>query len=52
MQPEDLAFLRDLMAAGKLTTVVDRRYTLAQAPDALTYVELGRARGKVMLLLE
>ncbi len=52
VNPQDLAFLSDLMSAGKMTTVVDRRYTLAQAADAITYVELGHARGKVVLLLE
>jgi NADPH:quinone reductase-like Zn-dependent oxidoreductase len=52
INPQDLAYLARLMAAGKVTTVIDRRYTLAQAREALSYVELGRARGKVVLLLE
>ncbi len=52
LNPEDLGFVRDLMAAGKLTTLVDRRYTLAQVAAAMTYVELGHARGKVVILLE
>ena len=50
--PQDLAFLGDLMAAGKLTTIIDRRYTLDQAAQALAYVEQGHARGKVVIVLE
>ena len=48
----DLAFVRDLMDAGKVKTVIDKRYTLEQVGDAIRYVELGHARGKVVLLLE
>jgi NADPH:quinone reductase-like Zn-dependent oxidoreductase len=45
----DLAALGDLMAAGKVTTVVDRTYPLAETPDAIRYLEQGRARGKVVI---
>ncbi|MEZ5512962.1 MAG: NAD(P)-dependent alcohol dehydrogenase [Steroidobacteraceae bacterium] len=48
----DLEFLRDLMAAGKLTAVIDRRYPLAETPAAIAYVETGRARGKVMVTVD
>lgn len=46
---EDLALLGDLAAAGKLKPVIDRRYTLAEVPDALQYIESRRARGKVIV---
>jgi NADPH:quinone reductase-like Zn-dependent oxidoreductase len=49
---QDLTLLGELMASGKLTTVIDRRYTLAQAPQALAYVEQGHSRGKVVIVLE
>jgi NADPH:quinone reductase-like Zn-dependent oxidoreductase len=46
---EDLSFLGDLMAAGKVTPVIDRRYGLDEAPEAIRYVEEGHARGKVVI---
>jgi NADPH:quinone reductase-like Zn-dependent oxidoreductase len=48
----DLDTLRDLMQAGKLTPVVDRQYTLNEAPAAMRYLEQGHARGKVIVSLE
>jgi NADPH:quinone reductase-like Zn-dependent oxidoreductase len=45
----DLTVLRDLMQAGKVTPVIDRRYTLDQVPQAVEYLETGRARGKVVI---
>lgn len=48
----DLAVLSDLMAAGKVTPVIDRRYTLSEVPAAIRYVEAGHARGKVMITPE
>ena len=48
----DLAVLRDLMAAGKLTSVIDRRYPLSELPAAIGYLEQGRARGKVVVNVE
>jgi NADPH:quinone reductase-like Zn-dependent oxidoreductase len=49
MRPEDLAFLAGLTADGKLTPVVDRVYPLADVAEAITYLETGRARGKVVV---
>jgi NADPH:quinone reductase-like Zn-dependent oxidoreductase len=46
---EDLAFLADLMQAGKLTPVLDRTYTLNDVPAAIRYLEAGHARGKVVI---
>jgi NADPH:quinone reductase-like Zn-dependent oxidoreductase len=45
----DLKVLADLMAQRKVTPVIDRTYTLDQVPDAIRYVETGRARGKVII---
>jgi NADPH:quinone reductase-like Zn-dependent oxidoreductase len=44
--------LRELMQAGKLAAVIDRRYPLAQTADAIRYLELGHARGKVVITVE
>ncbi len=49
---DDKMYLRDLMAAGKVTPVIDRSYKLADVPEAIRYLEKGRARGKVVINLE
>jgi NADPH:quinone reductase-like Zn-dependent oxidoreductase len=46
---KDLAVLRDLLEAGKLTPFVDRRYALGDAPEALRYIGTGHAQGKVIV---
>ncbi len=46
---EDLAILADLMEAGQLNSVIDRRYSLAEVPQAIAYSETGRARGKIVI---
>lgn len=45
----DLEYLKTLLDEGKLTPVIDRSYTLAAVPDAMRYVEAGRATGKVVI---
>jgi NADPH:quinone reductase-like Zn-dependent oxidoreductase len=47
----DLATLRDLMAAGTVTPVIDRRYGLTEVPEAIRYLEEGHARGKVVITI-
>jgi NADPH:quinone reductase-like Zn-dependent oxidoreductase len=49
---EDLATIAELMAAGKLTPVIDRRYGLNDVPEAIRYLEAGHARGKVVITLQ
>ena len=48
---EDLVFLSDLMAAGKVTPVIDRTYGFSEVPEAIRYLEEGHARGKVVILI-
>ncbi len=48
---EDLIYLRDLMQSGKVTPVIDKTYPLEQTPEAIRYLETGRARGKVIITL-
>ncbi len=52
LNKKDLIILRDLMEAGKVTPVVDRRYRLSEVPAAIRYLEEGHARGKVVVILE
>lgn len=46
----DLTTLGELMAAGKMTPVIDRRYPLSEARNAFLYMEEGHARGKVIII--
>jgi len=46
---EDLVALCELMEAGKITSVVDRCYSLTQVSDALRYLEQKHASGKVVI---
>ena len=48
----DLTIMRELMEAGKVTPVIDRRYRLSEVPEAIRYLEEGHARGKVVITLE
>jgi NADPH:quinone reductase-like Zn-dependent oxidoreductase len=49
MHRPDVERLKELIAAGKLKPMIDRRYSLDQVVDALRWVEDGHARGKVVL---
>ena len=46
---KDLALLRKVLEAGKITPVIDRTYPLAEVPEAIRYLENGHARGKVVI---
>lgn len=46
---EDLEVLRQLLEAGTLKSVIDKRYTLREVPDALRYLGTTHARGKVVI---
>lgn len=48
----DLKVLADLMESGKVTPVIDRTYKLSDVPQALTYLEQGHARGKVVIKID
>jgi NADPH:quinone reductase-like Zn-dependent oxidoreductase len=45
----DLQFLRERIEAGEIMPVIDRTYPLSETADAMRYLELGHARGKVVI---
>ncbi len=47
----DLTFLADLVQTGKMKVVIDKTYPLSQLPEAMRYLETGRARGKVIITI-
>jgi NADPH:quinone reductase-like Zn-dependent oxidoreductase len=49
LDPQDLSTLADLMRAGTVTPVIDRRFSLSEVPAAIRYLEEGHARGKVII---
>src|SRR5436190_4365882 len=52
LNKQDLTIMRELMATGKVTPVIDRRYSLSEVPEAMRYLETRHARGKVVITLE
>ena len=49
---EDLTFIGELLANGKLKSVIDKRYSLVDVPEAMRYQGTWRARGKLVIDLE
>ena len=52
LNKEDLTIMRELMATGRVTPVIDRRYSLSEVPEAIRYLETRHARGKVVITLD
>ena len=49
LNQKDLSVLGALIAEGKVTPVIDRRYSLSEVPEAVRYLKEGHARGKVII---
>ena len=52
LNQQDLVFLKELLEAGRVKPVIDRRYPLNEVAEALRYYGEGHARGKVVITLE
>ena len=48
---EDLAVLKELVEAGKVAPVIDRRYALSEVPEALRSQGAGHPHGKIVIIV-
>jgi NADPH:quinone reductase-like Zn-dependent oxidoreductase len=49
---KDLVFLKELVEAGKIESVIDRVYALEQTAEAHRYIDTGDKRGHVVITLD
>lgn len=49
--PEEMGILGEMLEAGTLVPVIDRRYPLSETPDAIRYLADGKAQGKLIITI-
>lgn len=52
MNQNDMGFLKELLEAGKIKPIIDRRYSLSEVAEVSRYFEEGHAKGKVVITVE
>jgi NADPH:quinone reductase-like Zn-dependent oxidoreductase len=52
LEARDLDYLASLMSSGRMKSVIERTYPLAQVPEAVAHVEEGHTRGKVVIEMD
>ncbi len=52
LNTEDLSFMGELLASDKVNSVIGKRYSLTEVPEAIRYIEEGHAKGKVVIIME
>ena len=52
IKQKDLIYLKELVEDGKVTSVIDRRYSLRETAEAIRYLEAKHARGKVVITVD
>ena len=49
---KDLVVMKELIEAGKVTPVIDKKYSLRDTLEAVRYLEENHARGKIVIAVE
>lgn len=49
---KDLIYITELIESGKVALIIDKRYTLSEAAEALRYLGEGHAKGKIVITVE
>jgi len=49
---DDLTVMQEFLETGKVTPVIDRSYPLNEVPEAIRYLEVGHARGKIVITVQ
>ena len=52
MNQKDLVYMKELLEAGKVVPVIERRYPLGETAEAIRYLEEGHAQGKLVITVD